>query len=134
VAGSPLDSRVRRLFSTFASGAPGAGLLLIRVAAGISLLAQAVENLTAGTGGVVAVLWVLIGGIGMLLLVGVWTPVSGALAALDAAWHAFSSPGDVGFYILLGALATALMLLGPGAWSIDARLYGWKRIEFPDKN
>jgi uncharacterized membrane protein YphA (DoxX/SURF4 family) len=75
----------------------------------------------------------LTAGIGILLLIGLWTPVAGALAALDAAWLAFSSPGDARFYILLAALAAALALLGPGAWSVDARLFGWKRIEIRDK-
>jgi len=39
-----------------------------------------------------------------------------------------SSLGDAGFFILVGALAAALALPGPGAWAIVARLFGWKRI------
>ena len=124
---------MRRLFSTFARGAPGVGLLLIRVVAGTTLIAHAVAMLTAGPEVASAVLHLLTAGIGILLLIGLWTPVAGALTALDAAWLAFSSPGDAQFYILLAALATALALLGPGAWSVDARLFGWKRIEFRDR-
>src|SRR5690349_18129475 len=124
---------MRRLFSTFAHGAPGIGLLLIRVVAGTILIAHAVAMLTAGPDLASAVLYLLTGGIGTLLFIGLWTPVAGALTALDAAWMAFSSPGDARFYILLAALATARALLGPGAWSVDARLFGWKRIEIRDK-
>ena len=32
---------------------------------------------------------------------------------------------------LLGALGAALAMLGPGAWSVDARLFGRKRIQIP---
>jgi uncharacterized membrane protein YphA (DoxX/SURF4 family) len=66
---------------------------------------------------------------GMLLVVGLWTPVVGTVAAIAAAMHAWSNPADARTYVLLAALAAALALLGPGAWSIDARLFGWRRVE-----
>jgi putative oxidoreductase len=125
---------MRRLFSTFAPGAPGIGLLLMRAAAGGALLFRAVPVLAAGPPVAVAVFDVLAAGIGILLLVGLWTPVVGTLAAVVAAWCAFSNPGGVGFYILLGTLGVALALLGPGAWSVDARLFGWKRLEIRNGN
>jgi hypothetical protein len=35
--------------------------------------------------------------------------------------------------VLLVALGAALAMIGPGAWSLDARLYGWRRIEIPKR-
>jgi putative oxidoreductase len=57
----------------------------------------------------------------------------GALVAVIAPWNAFSHPGNPWTCILLGTLGAALALLGPGAWSVGARLFGWKRIRIPDR-
>ena len=66
---------------------------------------------------------------GTLLLAGLWTPVSGSFVAVWGFWNAISQPGDPWYHILLGTLGAGLALVGPGAWSIDARLFGWKRID-----
>lgn len=65
---------------------------------------------------------------GTLLLVGLWTPVAGALIVAVEVWNALSLPGDPWNSIMLAALGATLALVGPGAWSIDARLFGRKRI------
>lgn len=66
---------------------------------------------------------------GLLLLVGLWTPVTGAMVAITELWIGFSHGHDPWMSVMLAGLCAALALLGPGAWSVDARLYGWKRIE-----
>jgi hypothetical protein len=78
-----------------------------------------------------AVLSVLLIGAGLLLLVGLWTPIAGTLVAAIEVWKTFLLPADLWVYILLGTLGAALALLGPGAWSVDAHLFGWKRVELP---
>jgi len=68
-------------------------------------------------------------GAAILLLVGLWTPIVGALVALLETWNVFSQSRDPWVPILLGTLGLALALLGPGVWSCDARFFGWKRID-----
>jgi putative oxidoreductase len=71
-------------------------------------------------------------GLGLLLLAGLWTPVTGTLLAAEALWKAFTS-GQPWCWIMLATLGAALALIGPGAWSIDARLFGWRRLEIRDR-
>jgi putative oxidoreductase len=68
-----------------------------------------------------------------LLLVGAFTPLAGVLAAGAKVWIAisrFSShSGDPGVALAQAILAAALAMIGPGAWSIDARRFGRKHID-----
>jgi uncharacterized membrane protein YphA (DoxX/SURF4 family) len=120
---------VRRLFSTFARGWPGVGLLLLRVTAGITLAVRStlvLENRsTFGTG----FFQLFIATAGLLLITGLWTPVAATVMVLFELWRIISRHEDPTSDILLCNLALAIALLGPGAWSVDARLFGWKRIE-----
>jgi putative oxidoreductase len=69
---------------------------------------------------------------GVLLTVGLWTPVSGCLVAVFALCL-ITQPGDLASSILLATMGVALAMIGPGVWSFDARLFGWTRIVIRDR-
>ena len=119
---------MRRLFSTFAHGWPGAGLLIMRFAAGVTVMVAGITKLPGLPFELtIAPLLAIAGGI--LLTLGLWTPIAGLLVAILQLWSVFSQPGDLWTKILLLALGLGLALVGPGAWSIDGRLFGWKRLK-----
>ena len=118
---------MQRLFSNFAGGPPGAGLLVQRLLVGAALLYCAV----AAPGGTVAAPQVIGALAGLLLIAGFWTPIAGLVAGCAEAWIAFSSPAHIWNPAVLGVLGVTLALIGPGAWSIDARLYGRKHFVPP---
>ena len=72
---------------------------------------------------------ILLLGAGILVIAGLWTPIAGTSIALIEIWKMLTLTGDKWVWLLLGTAGAALAMLGPGLWSIDARLFGWKRIE-----
>jgi putative oxidoreductase len=119
---------VQRLFSSFANGWPGGGLLIQRFLVGAGLLYLAIECLSTNPVCRSAVLQGIGAAAGVLLFAGLWTPLAGVLAAFVEVWIAVSASDNAAIPVGLAVLALTLAMIGPGAWSLDARLYGRKRI------
>jgi uncharacterized membrane protein YphA (DoxX/SURF4 family) len=120
---------LQRLFTMFPGGWPGAGLFVLRLAAAIPVIiggGLAVQD--APQLGLHATHFAMIC-VGILLLAGLWTPVAGALQAIIEVWIFFSRGDGANIHFLLATLGVSLVMLGPGAWSVDARLFGRKRID-----
>jgi uncharacterized membrane protein YphA (DoxX/SURF4 family) len=119
---------MQRLFSTFPNSAPGAGLLLLRLCGGGQLILESLQYVSshaswiAQTRGIAQLLT------GSLLILGWWTPAASACAALLAIGLALSD-NCWEQHTAQAGIALGLLALGPGAWSIDARLYGRKHID-----
>lgn len=120
-------SAMQKLFSMFPSGAPGFALLLLRLFVGALLTCDAV---TAGSALNVILVGVLVA-CAIALVIGFMTPIAAVLAVLveaiglsahfiQIALHSFAP-------IVIGI---ALALMGPGAYSLDARVFGRRLMEF----
>ncbi len=120
---------MRRLFSSFARGWPGIGLLLLRIASAGFLITYGVEQCRAGLpmGSLIVGVFAIVDGV--FLATGLWTPIAGPLVIALSTWGILLQHEDPRPGILLAAIGAALALVGPGALSIDARLFGWKRID-----
>lgn len=118
-----------RLFSTFPDGAPGAALLLLRAALAVSLMDHARECVWTPTPQAACVVAGVLAG---LLCFGFITPIVSYLSCLKGLWDfALAGYGGWQFVLLFSLNAIALALLGPGAYSIDARRFGRRLIVFP---
>ena len=124
---------VRRLYSTFASGWPGIGLLLMRLIGGSALVVRASSTLWSNPPTHTTITSAFLAGSGILLIPGLWTPIAGTLVALIALGQVLTRAGDLWAPLLLATIGGGLAMLGPGLWSVDARLFGWKRIEAPPR-
>ena len=124
---------MRRLYSTFAGGWPGIGLLLMRFVLGASLLLRATPAFGSNPHISTTIISAFLTGFGLLIIPGLWTPLVGVLVALLEILQIMTIGGDRWATVLLGTIGCALAMLGPGLWSVDARLFGWKRVEPPPR-
>jgi uncharacterized membrane protein YphA (DoxX/SURF4 family) len=133
--------QLHRLFSAFPAGLPGVGLLLLRVVVGAALVAHGVLCLVSSDRitlvvSVSTALLLLSGG---CLLIGFLTPILSLLGGLEClgivwSWFPFQLLSPFESKLALApiiAMSIAIALLGPGAFSLDARLFGWKEIVIP---
>ena len=127
---------LRRLYSTFAAGWPGIGLLLMRLVVGSVLIWR-----TTGSTAVECA-----APLHVTLVARCWR--SRDSCSSRACGHPWREPSSLVIETRadparrrtsVGAPArqqpwpAALAMLGPGHWSVDARLFGWKRIEAPPR-
>jgi len=133
--------KLQKLFSTFPDGLPGFGLILLRFVIGLRLAIQGAYTIGTPSGapigawaiGLVAFV------VGAALLIGFLTPLAGVSSAIINAANGISlivgsgaAPHDKAWIeIDLVVMSIALVLLGPGAFSLDAHLFGRREIIIP---
>ena len=117
---------MQRLFSSFAGGWPGTGLLIQRFLIGGILLHQAFLQPSATSHFPTIVLQLIAS---VLLLLGLGTPYIGLLVAATQLWLVFTGTSDPWTATIVCGLGTSLAMIGPGAWSVDARFFGRKHVE-----
>ena len=127
-------------YPRFPGGVAGVGLLLLRVLVGGPTIVAgliAAGSIQAGRyGGVIVPVGTVL--LGSTLMLGLWTRTGATLAALTSAcvalrWTSASVAlaWPVGPAAALALVSSAIALLGPGAFSIDARLFGHREVVLP---
>ena len=125
---------MQRLYSMFPRGGPGLGLLLLRMATAAMFVLNVTHRFNFSSP---ALYWAVVSLIAMIsfsLCLGFLTPVLAVVACATAVANLFFQPSNF-VYIFRMLTSAALMFLGPGAYSVDARLFGLRvTIVPPRKN
>ena len=121
---------MQRLFSTFPGAWPGFALLQRRCVAAAALLAYAKVGAWLSPDPAPLLIHGLMIVTVTLLIGGLWTPVAGTVQALLLIYSNFpdNAPADPS-PMLWAAVGLCIAMLGPGACSVDSRLFGRKRID-----
>jgi uncharacterized membrane protein YphA (DoxX/SURF4 family) len=118
---------MQRLYTTFPNEWPGAGLLLLRLAEGVPSVVEGCTNAWRSGATLAAIPHAVDVVSGLLLLAGFWTPIGGVLQALVEFANVLAGAGYE--HVVRALIGLSVAMLGPGAWSVDARLFGRKRID-----
>jgi putative oxidoreductase len=113
----------------FPYGCPGRGLLLVRLVVGLILIHDGIDALMGVPQRESIAMQEIAAIPGMFLLVGLWTPIAGTIVALSEIWIVLTGTDHPRGTILMATLGIAFAFLGLGALSIDARLFGRKRLD-----
>jgi hypothetical protein len=121
---------VQRLFTMFPSGGPGLALFLLRIGVAGGIWEQALQGGFPGVAQLAGM-----SAVSALLVAGYATPLAAVVAAavqmmrlLDTWRLGALIPADFILAAIHATPALSLALLGPGAFSIDARLFGRKIV------
>jgi len=120
---------VQKLFSMFPAGLPGLALLLLRLAVAALLFIDQAGNLLLP-----APIWLLIVSIvaGIAVSLGFLTPLFAGLSGLAKIVGLASLPQLFAPLVILALLlVAALAMLGPGAYSLDAKMFGRRVVVLP---
>jgi putative oxidoreductase len=117
----------------FPDGWPGRGLLVLRLVAGTMLLHDGIATVTGPAPHRPPILLMLAGFAGVFLILGLWTPVTGALSSILELAILLAGTDQSRSSILLIAIGISVAALGPGVWSVDAVLFGRHRLDLPDR-
>ena len=135
-----------RLYSRFPPGSVGLALLLLRLVDALGLIGEGIRVITPAGNSLEPTSVMLLGLVlvvsAMMLMLGLRTSLAGGAAAMCTAaaalygnHHLRQFAGDIDAWLFLFALvfflSSALALLGPGGYSLDARLSGWRMIKLP---
>jgi putative oxidoreductase len=120
---------MQRYFSSFPYSWPGLALLGLRMLLACFALSDIAQMpaLPAPWGVAASVALALLCG---AFLIGLWTPVCALLLTIVECAEVLAGPWDV--HGVRVVVAVSVAMLGPGAWSLDARIYGRKVITMTD--
>jgi hypothetical protein len=114
----------------FPRGSSGAGLVLLRVTTAGLLMASAWENLSRGEASVLSVSVVMVA---IFLMLGLFTAPTASLGAALTIALLLLHHGTLAASTVTVSVCVDVALLGAGAYSMDARLFGQRRVVWPDK-